>query len=396
MKNTEANDRIIFDFDGKKSTVVFCNGAIPVMDMVVNDLISDSRVLFVFDKNTYGILGEPYLDSYYGVPSPHGGRDINIKLARVVLDFGEKYKTWESVERILKEAIRSELGRDGIMVGVGGGVVGDLTGFSASVFMRGCPLILVPTTLLSMVDASVGGKTGFDFMGFKNMIGSFYPASLIYIDIDVLGSLPGRELFSGLAEVIKSAMLGDAELFWILEDRCEDIKLLYSEGSEKSDVISENRDLLEEIVKRSVMFKGRLVEEDLQESGKRAWLNLGHTFAHALESVNNFEISHGEAVAWGIGKAMELGVKLGVTDRNYASRVIDLLRGYGYILDYSSEYRGDISPGGINCNPKELVAVMYGDKKVRKGKLRFVLQRDLCDNLIVDDVDSSVLVDILR
>ncbi len=278
----------------------------------------------------------------------------------VVLDAGESYKSWAGVERILHTAVSLELGRDSRIVGVGGGVVCDMAAFASSIYMRGCRITLVPTTLLAMVDASIGGKTGIDFAGYKNLIGAFYPADRIHISVETLLNLPRREYKSGLAEVIKHALLGAEDLLEILEEKPDDV---------------ERRDpsVIEACISRSLDIKGDVVERDLEESGVRAHLNFGHTFAHALESVAGLGVfSHGEAVAWGIDRALTAGVMSGVTDTAYAERVRALLRQY--------EYRTGPLPEGIS--PDDILKAMKRDKKRRSGNVRFVLQRGFGDTFV--------------
>jgi 3-dehydroquinate synthase len=270
----------------------------------------------------------------------------------VVLAAGERAKAWRWAEKILGAALEAGLDRDGRLVGVGGGVVCDLTAFAASLYMRGCRLTLVPTTLLAMVDAALGGKTALNLGSAKNLVGTFYPAEELVIWIPALATLPEVELRCGLAEAIKTALLGDPVLLELLRAR-------------RTDLLLGDPAALEQTVYRSLAVKGRIVENDLRESGERAALNLGHTFAHALESATGFRrYRHGEAVAWGLGKALELGVALGVTDRALAREVTSLLEGYGFNLK---------NPPGVAA--RTLLAAMRADKKRRAGALRVVLLR---------------------
>jgi 3-dehydroquinate synthase len=217
--------------------------------------------------------------------------------------------------------------------------------------MRGMGLILVPTTLLAMVDAALGGKTGVDFEGYKNLLGSFYPAEEVTVSVGLLESLPEREYRNGLAEVIKHALLADDELFGLVKKRREEI--LRGEG-----------ELLEELIYRSQRVKAFHVEQDPKERGIRGHLNLGHTFAHALESESGFrEVSHGEAVAWGMGKALDAGVEMGLTDPEYRNEVKELLSAYGY------------RTSGMCRNPEAIAEATLHDKKKRGGEVRFILQR---------------------
>ena len=284
----------------------------------------------------------------------------------VQLESGERHKNWASVQRILEEALGAGLGRDSVILGCGGGVLCDMAAFAASVYMRGCRLFLVPTTLLAMVDASIGGKTGIDFLGTKNTVGTFYPAEEVRIHLGYLESLPEREFRPGMAEVIKHGLLGDATLHRILSERI-------------SAVLGRDPETLTEIVDRAINVKLPIVEADLRESGSRAHLNLGHTFAHALEAATGFaEWTHGEAVAWGIGKAMSMGVMLGVTDSAYAREVRELMSAYEYRLE---------APG---VPTDALIAAMMSDKKKRRGTPRFVLQRTL-GQTTVQEVDLQTV-----
>ncbi len=319
---------------------------------------NDAGWLAVFDRKTHDLFGSK--------------RDGFVPEERcVVLGSGERRKTWASIEKIERAAVDLGMGRDSVMVAVGGGIVCDLAAFAASIYMRGCRLKLVPTTLLAMVDAAVGGKTGINFLGFKNMLGSFYPAEEIHIFSAALDMLPDREYRSGLAEVIKTALLGDRELYDILVREIDGI-------------LKRDPAIMEEVVRRCVALKGRIVEEDLREEGVRAHLNLGHTFAHALEAVKGLKgWIHGEAVAWGIAGAMELGVQEGVTDPVYAGQVRDLLDLYGFRL----------SAGKLKT--EAILHAMRKDKKRIKGSLRVVLQKDLGETIVVE-IEEQTVAKILR
>ena len=288
----------------------------------------------------------------------------------LVLTPGEREKHWGSIEKILSGAVEASLGRDALFYGVGGGVIGDMAAFSASIFMRGCRIKLVPTTLLAMVDASLGGKTGVDFRGFKNMIGTFYPAEEIILCPEVLKTLPEREYLGGLAEVIKHALLKPSE--WL--ERLE---------RERERILSRDAKILPELIAASLSVKAEVVEEDFRERGIRSHLNLGHTFAHALESVSGFSTwSHGEAVAWGMQRALKAGILMRITEPSYAERVEKLLRAYGFRLS------------APNYPPKKLMEAMEQDKKKRGKRLRFVLQegwgRTICSELPANILEKTL------
>jgi 3-dehydroquinate synthase len=275
-------------------------------------------------------------------------------------------KSWLSVQAVLEGCTARGMGRDEEIAGVGGGVVCDITAFAASLYMRGCGLTLVPTTLLAMVDAALGGKTGIDFLGFKNLVGTYYPASRIIIAASAVRSLPDREYLSGLAEVVKTALVGDGELFALL-------------AAERPAVMAREPTIVEAMIRRSLLVKGRIVEEDPRESGVRAVLNLGHTFGHALETATGFNgWTHGEAVAWGMGRALAAGVRMGITDPGFAHQVQSLLRAYGFRLEAPVTYEA-LLPG------------LQHDKKRRGGGLRLVIPCGAGDVRIREAVEEDLV-----
>ncbi len=264
---------------------------------------------------------------------------------------GEIHKSWEKLHFVLQRLLESRLTRASTVVGIGGGVITDLAACAASLYMRGCSLVLIPSSLLAMVDAALGGKTGVNFGGFKNMIGTFYPAQRVIVAPGLLATLSEREYRSGLAEVVKTAMLGDAPLLDLLEQRPDA-------------VLARDPDLVARAVEACVVVKGKLVEQDLRESGVRAHLNLGHTFAHALESVAGLgEWTHGEAVAWGLARAVELSVREGLAEEGYAKRITTLLTRYGYTTE------------SLPALAEQMKEAMKRDKKRTGAQVRFVLQR---------------------
>ena len=312
--------------------------------------------LMVTDTNTEGIARKI-----------SGGREIPL----LVLESGEKSKTWDSVEKIVRAGRAAGLGRDGLFIGVGGGVTGDLTAFAASIYMRGARLCLVSTTLLGMVDASLGGKTGIDLLGLKNLAGSFYPAGLVVMPLAALDTLPEREWKSGMAELIKTAVLDTDEFLELtkkLKPRAAFSKTEVLKKPQLANIEKEtcDRECLKECISRAVAYKGRIVEADPRETGKeRPLLNLGHTFGHALEgAIGLGAISHGEAVAWGMVRACELGLALGITSLRRAEEIRGILTRYGYETK---------APHPLAKDTDSLVNAMKGDKKQVAGKIRFIV-----------------------
>lgn len=291
------------------------------------------------------------------VKRAHALPDVSLQY---VMEASEAAKSMRSAELLLDWLLEQRVQRGALLTAIGGGVVSDLAGFVAAIYQRGIALHLYPTTLLAMVDASFGGKTGVNYGGYKNMVGSFYPAERVIIAPQVLVSLPEREIRNGLAEAIKSALLGDEELFGILRLR--------------RDALMQGCDLalLSEVAQRALAVKARIVTADFTDRGERALLNLGHTFAHALESSGDFaRWSHGEAVAWGMAQALRLGIALQMTDRAYAETVWQLLHEYGYQLEID----------GLDWSV--LLPRMRRDKKAAGTEVHFIVPCALGINKIV-------------
>ena len=295
----------------------------------------------------------------------------------VILGAGESYKTIENVLFIIQTALESGLQRSSVFVGIGGGVICDMTAFASSIFKRGAKLELVPTTLLAMVDAAVGGKTGCDFDSFKNMIGTFYPAKRLHVFSDFLQTLPPEEYRSGLAETLKTALLYAPKLFHIMQNQ-------------KDEVLARETDLVRQIIRRCVIAKASIVEKDLTETGLRMQLNLGHTFAHALETTAGLgAIPHGDAVAWGSGRALQLSVNLGLCEEEYRQEVDQVLESYGWCRTaYHPVLEGKVSPEEAG---DVLLSAMKKDKKNSNATVRFILQREINSTVIQEVPDDKIL-----
>ena len=293
----------------------------------------------------------------------------------LVLGPGESHKTIENILTIIRTALDSGLQRSSTFVGIGGGVICDMTAFAASIFKRGARLELVPTTLLAMVDAAVGGKTGCDFESYKNMIGTFYPAARLHMFSEFLQTLPASEYRSGLAETLKTALLYAPKLFSILQNQ-------------KEQVLEREPELVRQIIRRCVIAKASIVEKDLTETGLRMQLNLGHTFAHALETCAGLgALPHGDAVAWGIGRALQLSLN------EYRDDVEAVLEQYGWCKDpYHPVLEGKISPQDAGCL---LLSAMKKDKKNSSSSVRFILQREI-NSTVIQEVDENTVLKVLE
>ena len=295
--------------------------------------------------------------------------DLPGKQPRAIsLPDGETYKTLETVEDILDTLVENSANRDTTVVALGGGVVGDIAGFAAACYMRGVDFIQVPTTLLAQVDSSVGGKTGVNHASGKNLIGAFHQPRAVLIDTDTLKTLPDRELKAGLAEVIKYGAIVDADFFAWIEDNLEAL-------------IARDVEALAAAIKRSCELKAAIVAEDERESGRRAILNFGHTFGHAIEHCQGYgEWLHGEAVAAG----MVMAAQLSAEDAAMAVRIETLLQRAGL----------PTQPPSIAAT--DFMAAMGMDKKVQQKQLRFVLLRTLGDAFVSSDYDSARLETVLE
>ena len=291
--------------------------------------------------------------------------------AAYVLPAGEAQKTWANAEKILDWLLAARLPRDGELIALGGGVIGDLTGFCAAIYQRGIDFIQVPTTLLAQVDSSVGGKTGVNHARGKNMIGAFHQPRLVIADTEALRTLPARELSAGLAEIIKTGLLGDAALFGRLERDIERLRALEPAP-------------LAEVIERCCRLKARIVALDEREAvsgGARALLNLGHTFGHAVETYTHYNSwLHGEAVGLGLCMAADLSARLGWIDADAATRCLQLVRRAGLPTQ---------PPNGMTAD--DFLRLMALDKKVAGGTLRLVLLRGIGEAVLSADFDPVLL-----
>ncbi|MGD9201808.1 MAG: 3-dehydroquinate synthase [Chitinispirillia bacterium] len=285
-----------------------------------------------------------------------------------ILKDGEQFKTIDTWKSILDFLLNLKLDRNTVIMAFGGGVIGDVAGFAASTFLRGVNYIQIPTNLLAMVDSSVGGKTGVNHSMGKNLIGSFYQPKLVWIDTKFIDTLPKREFSGGYAEVFKYAFIGGKSMFDFIYDNHEKIQ-------------TRDRLSIQEAISRSIEIKARIVSMDEKESGIRALLNFGHTFGHALEHFYNFKgIIHGEGVNWGIRAAIELGKNIGTIPEEYLS-------------SYQKMISKQILPA-LNSRPviSKLYESMLSDKKIRAGKIRFIVPTKPGCSIICDNVSKNEII----
>lgn len=317
------------------------------------------RKLIIIDKNVY-----PYIDKMLSVN--------RISATEIyILKADEQSKNWSTVSKILDELILRRYDRASCLVSIGGGVINDLVGFAASIYQRGIDWHTMPTTLLAQVDASVGGKTGCNYAGFKNQIGCFFQPKSVIIDLGLLSSLPEREYIAGLAEVVKYGMVKDADFFAWLEVNADAI-------------LSRDKAVLQTIIKRCCVIKREVVAEDVRDRGVRMVLNFGHTFAHAIESATHFqEFLHGEAVALGMLLATRVAVVKNIVTDDVYIRLSMLLDRLGLPID----------TGVLSSSINSVCDFLFRDKKVYNGQLILILPLHVGEVKVVDNVAPELIKD---
>ena len=316
------------------------------------------------------VITDTTVNRLYGETLGQSLASEGFAVSTLLVPAGEAQKSLETAGRLYHELTEACAERTTPVLALGGGVIGDLGGFVAATYLRGVPLVQVPTTLLAQVDSSIGGKVAVDHGQLKNKIGAFYQPGLVVADTDTLKTLPAAELAGGLAEVIKSAAIRDKELFAFLEENLERIKALDAEA-------------LEEVVFRTAQIKAGVVAEDERDTGLRNILNYGHTIGHAIESVSDFKMRHGQAVAIGMVAAARISNKVGMLADDELVRLKNLIARAGL-------------PAEIPDLEKEkIIRAMKHDKKVLKEKVRFVLLKSIGRVLVTDEVSPSLVEEVL-
>ncbi len=337
-------DRVVLNLESGKYPIYFAEGKRGEFAQVLSRHLKSSQ---------WVIVTHPRIEKLHGASLKKELQGLG-KIHTVMIPEGERYKTLQTVEKLYKEFLKCRVDRSTGVLALGGGVVGDVAGFAAATYLRGLPLVQVPTTLLAQVDSSVGGKTGVDLAAGKNLVGAFYQPQLVYIDVSVLKTLPLREVLCGSAEVIKYGAIASEKLFALLEKRM-------------SSFLQLDPPLLKKIVKQCVKIKADIVEKDEKETrGIRSFLNFGHTLGHAVETLSGYErFSHGEAISIGMAFAAQLSAARGLTKTWSVDRLVNLIHEMG--LPHQ------IPPYSKNT----YLQVMARDKKMEKGKIRYVLLKKI-------------------
>ena len=329
------------------------------------------RVREVIDANRILIVSNPTVAGHYGAAALESLRGAGYKAELIEIPEGEENKSVATVERIWDYLIRNGYSRQSALVALGGGVVGDITGFAAASYMRGIEFVQVPTTLLAMVDSSVGGKTGVNHPLAKNIIGAFWQPRLVFVDVACLRTLPVEELRSGFAEVIKHGVIRDAEYFAFLEQNLDKIFGL-------------EREALIHTVEVSCAIKADVVSQDERENGLRAILNFGHTLGHTIEALRHYEGSrHGEAVSIGMVGAAGIAERMGLAASDVTARLRKLIERTGLPVAFP-----DFPVG-------QILNRLKSDKKVKNDRIRFVLPTRIGDVVVRDDVPTEIIAGVI-
>ena len=339
----------------------------PCYDIVFDssfDELADRINELGFQNRKIAIITDTNVEPLYADEIQKALGAVSDKVFVYAIPAGEEHKNLSEIEKVYEFLIQNHFDRHDMLVALGGGVVGDMTGFAAATYLRGIAFVQIPTTLLAQCDSSIGGKTGVDFNAYKNMVGAFYMPRLVYMNVNVLKSLDGRQFASGFAEVMKHGLIKDLDFYlWLLDNMVE--------------ISDRDTDILITMIRKSCEIKKAVVEKDPTEKGDRALLNFGHTIGHAIEKARNFELLHGECVALGCVAAAFISWK-----KEYIS-----MEDYYEVRDMFVPFGLPISVENIDI--EEVIKLMKSDKKADSDKIRFILLKKIGKAFITTDVTDD-------
>ena len=351
--------RLNIDLGERSYDILLGSGLLGKLGQYLSRVVKPSRIILITHPSLFQIYGEKVLS---GLKGQGWTADL------IEVEEGETSKTLGQAEKIFDRLLDLKCDRKSVLIALGGGVIGDLVGFVAATFQRGIPFVQVPTTLLSQVDSSVGGKTAVNHPKGKNMIGAFYQPCMVVADLDTLQTLPEKEFRAGLAEIIKYGVISDASLFDYLEKNTEKVLQL-------------DKECLEYIIKTSCSIKAEVVEKDERENHYRMILNFGHTIGHAIEALTSYsQFIHGEAVAIGMVYAAKLSQKLGKCQKEVPQRLDRLIKKCGLPADLP------------DLNPKAIIESLYHDKKTMNHKIKFILVKEIGVVEIIEDMPEDKII----
>ena len=373
MKSNIINVSFNNNFENSSYQIFVGTGILSNCDKILRKFLKNKKVILIHD--TFFSLEKGGNNHFINFVEAIKKLTMNVKLINI--SGGDKTKNIFELNHVLEKSLLYEIDRDSLIIAFGGGVIGDIAGFASSILLRGINYIQIPTTLLSQVDSSVGGKTGINSRKGKNLIGSFHQPLAVIADIDIMDSLPKREFLAGLVEVIKYGLIKDKSFFDYLEENHKEI-------------LNYNKLKLKKIISRSCEIKSEIIKNDEKENGQRAILNLGHTFGHAIESFAKYDgtIIHGEAVSIGICLAFKLSHKMGFCDQTEKERVIDFFEKLK--LPTSFKHIKNIS-----ITASKILEKFKYDKKNRNNQLTFILNKKIGESFIKNDMDIDILTKFL-
>ena len=361
-------ESLTVDLGSRSYKINISTGIIPSLGAQLKTYLNRDHIWIVSDVNILHLYQTDLEKSFI-----KAGIELNL----LELPSGEKTKSIHFFEKTVNWFLETGIERNDLIIAFGGGVIGDLVGFAAATTLRGVDFIQIPTTLLAQVDSSVGGKTGINSRFGKNLIGNFNQPKAVIIDVSTLRTLCDRQLKSGYSEILKYGLLGDINFFnWL--------------DSNGTDILSRDEALLTKAIKKSCLIKAEFVKQDEREQGKRALLNLGHTFGHALEAVTGYseQLLHGEGVSIGCMLAFEVSAAMGFTSLEAAKRVKSHLRRVG-LKSELREISSSLPP------TEKIIQEMFKDKKVNNGVVNFIMVKDIGEAFVTDEVDFSVVSNVL-
>lgn len=342
--------------------IYFENDFQNLADAIKEEGLDGRKICIVTDSHVAPL----YLDSVKTVL-----QKISPKIFSFVFEAGEKNKNLNTVQELYKTLIENEMDRKGLLVALGGGVVGDLTGFGAATYLRGIDFIQAPTTLLAQVDSSVGGKTGVDFLQYKNMVGAFHQPRLVYMNMSTLQSLPAREFTCGMGEILKTGLICDGDFFRFV---CQN----------QTTISNLDLSMLSRMIRRCCEIKAGVVERDPKEQGERALLNLGHTVGHAIEKLKDFQLLHGQCVGIGLIAAAFLSMNRGLLTNQEYEEVRKGCQSY------------DLPLSADSLNAEDVLAATKKDKKMEAGHIKFILMDGIGKSFIDKTVTDEELLQAIR
>lgn len=352
------SDRITVNYENKPCyDIVFSKDFNSISDELIKFNIENKRICIITETN----VGPLYAENLKNILKPHCKEVIIYQF-----EAGESSKNIDTVSNIYEILIKNHFDRNDMLIALGGGVTGDMTGFAAATYLRGIDFIQVPTSLLSQVDSSIGGKTGVDFKAYKNMVGAFYMPKLVYMNLSVLKSLPEREYLSGMGEILKHGLIKDKNYF----------NRLYEN---RQRIFDRDYDALKEMIFISCNIKRNVVENDPKEKGERALLNFGHTIGHAVEKLKDFKLLHGECVAVGMAAACYLSMIKGYISKQDYTGILSVIKAFN--LPVCTD----------NIKAEEVVQATLNDKKMSSGIIKFILINGIGNGIIDTTITHELM-----